>query len=370
MNLSKSEFLTAMKKAMPGVESSNTILQGADTYIFHNGYIYTYNDAISVSVHFPITNKAGENISAAIKAKDFYDLISRYEGDTITIIPKNDMWIIKSENARAEITLLENNLIERIQGIRIDSKKFTKIPERFFEGMQLCNFSSKSQLSGLFCNEQVMVSADELKINWYGLNDAFVNSFWINNDAVTELLKLSNPKKYYVSDSWVHFITEDKTVFSCKRLVQDNYPFDKINTLVTTHAKEKGDIFNELPNKLIDAVNRAAALSTNIESFDTVKLTFNKDFIEVFSQRPSGKYTENVPWEKPFKKEFDPISIFVDYNMIESGIKYSKSFYLKNTVVISKIDSSNGKTESKTRTRVIFVSEFGIQLISTFDGGE
>ena len=358
MNLNKHDFLSAMKKAMPGVEKNKSILQGADTFIFHDGFIHTYNDTISVSVHFPITNKANENVSAAIKAKDFYDLISRYEGDSITIIPKNDMWIVKSENARAELTLLENNLIERIQGIN-GKFKWSDIPERFFEGMQLCNFSSKSQLSGLFCSDNVMISADELKINYYKLDETFINSFWINNDAVSELLKLQNPKKYYVSDSWVHFMTEDKTIFSCKRLVQENYPYDKIVNLVESHKKEKSDIANELPNKLIDAVNRAAALSQNIESFDTVKLTFTKDHIEVFSQRPSGKYTENVPWEKPFKKDISPIKIYVDYAMIQNGIKYSKSFYLKSIEVNDKV-----------RTRVIFESEHGIQLISTFDGGE
>jgi hypothetical protein len=196
-------------------------------------------------------------------------------------------------------------------------------------------------------------------VNYYTLDDDIVTSFWINDDSVTELLKLQNPKKYYVSDSWVHFQTEDKTIFSIKRLNQENYPYTKILEFVESHKKEKGDISNELPNKLIDAVNRAAALSQNIESFDTVKLTFTKDHIEVFSQRPSGKYTENVPWEKPFKKDISPISIYVDYSMIQNGIKYSKSFYLKNI-----------EKEGKIKTRVVFVSEFGIQLISTFDGGE
>jgi hypothetical protein len=359
MQLNRNEFLTAMKQAMPGVESGNTTLQGADTFIFHDGFIHTYNDTISVSVHFPITNKAGENISAAIKAKDFYDLISRYEGDTISIIPKSDMWIVKSENARAELTLLENNLIERIQGIKINDDDFTDIPERFFEGLAICNFKSQSQLSGVYCVDKNIISTDNLKVNYYTLDNEIATSFWINNDAVAELLKLNNVVKYYVSDSWVHFQTEDKTIFSCKRLAQDNYPYTKVIDFIESHKKEKGDISNELPNKLIDAVNRAAALSQNIESFDTVKLTFTKDNIEVFSQRPSGKYTENVPWEKPFKKDISPISIYVDYSMIQNGIKYSKSFYLKNTEVNEKI-----------KTRVVFVSEFGIQLISTFDGGE
>jgi hypothetical protein len=359
MILQRSEFLTAMKQAMPGVESGNTILQGADTFIFHDGFIHTYNDTISVSVHFPITNKAGENISAAIKAKDFYDLISRYEGDTISIVPKSDMWIVKSENARAELTLLENNLIERIQGITNGKFKWVNILERFFEGLAICNFKSQSQLSGVYCSDKNIISTDNLKVNHYTLDDEIVTSFWINNDAVTELLKLNNVVKYYVSDSWVHFQTEDKTIFSCKRLAQENYPYSKVIDFIESHKKEKGDISNELPNKLIDAVNRAAALSQNIESFDTVKLTFTKDNIEVFSQRPSGKYTENVPWEKPFKNDISPISIYVDYSMIQNGIKYSKSFYLKNTVV-----------QEKVKTRVVFVSEFGIQLISTFDGGE
>jgi hypothetical protein len=359
MNINRNEFLTAMKQAMPGVESGNTILQGADTFIFHDGFIHTYNDTISVSVHFPITNKAGENISAAIKAKDFYDLISRYEGDTISIIPKSDMWIVKSENARAELTLLENNLIERIQGITNGKFKWATIPERFFEGLAICNFKSQSQLSGVYCSDKNIISTDNLKVNQYTLDNDIVTSFWINNDAVTELLKLNNVKKYYVSDSWAHFQTEDKTIFSCKRLAQDNYPYTKVIDFIESHKKEKGDISNELPNKLIDAVNRAAALSQNIESFDTVKLTFTRDNIEVFSQRPSGKYTENVLWEKPFKKDISPISIYVDYSMIQNGIKYSKSFYLKNTTV-----------QEKMKTRVIFVSEFGIQLISTFDGGE
>jgi DNA polymerase III sliding clamp (beta) subunit (PCNA family) len=239
MQLNKHEFLTAMKQAMPGVESGNPILQGADTFIFHDGFIHTYNDTISVSVHFPITNKAGENISAAIKAKDFYDLISRYEGDAISIIPKSDMWIVKSENARAELTLLENNLIERIQGITNSKFKWVNIPERFFEGLAICNFKSQSQLSGVYCADKNIISTDNLKVNYYTLDDEIVTSFWINNDAVTELLKLNNVVKYYVSDSWVHFQTEDKTIFSCKRLAQDNYPYIKVIDFIESHKKKK-----------------------------------------------------------------------------------------------------------------------------------
>jgi len=143
-------------------------------------------------------------------------------------------------------------------------------------------------------------------------------------------LKLSNIKKYFIGENWINFKTEDNSIFSCKKL-SGKYPFDKIQNLVTSHTKEKGDISNNIPDSLIGAINRAAALSSNIDSFDTIKLTFHKEGIEVFSERNSGKYSESVSWEKPFKNDIGSHNIFVDYNMINGGIKYTKSFYLKKT---------------------------------------
>jgi len=365
MNLNRKELLKALKQAMPGVESGNVILEGADTFIFNDGFIHTYNDNISVSVPFYIKRlnketEQNENVSGALKAKDFYDLINRYAENNLRLIPKEGVWIIKSVNGLAELTLLESGLVERVKGIFPKDMKYSDLPERFMEGISICQFSSnKSVLSGIHISETIIMSTDEIRINWYEMDKPVTDTFWITDSAASELCKLSNIKKYCVSDSWVHFKTEDETVFSCKRLAQDKYPLDKIKKLVENHGKGKEDISNELPTKLMDAVNRAAALSQNIESFDTIKLTFNNEGIEVFSQRPSGKYTENVPWEKPFKKEIDPVSVFVDYNMIENGLKYSKTFYLKKTMA-----------KEKELVRIVFKSEHGIQLISTFNGNE
>jgi len=358
MNIDRKEFVSSLKRAMPGIESGNSILEGADTFIFNNGFIHTYNDTISVSVPFAITNKVGAPISGALKAKEFYDLVNRYSDDVLKLLPKDGVWIIKSENAVAELVLLENTIIERVQSIFPDKIIWSKLPERFIDGISICKFSgNRSSLSGIFISECFICSTDEIRINWYDMDSNFTEPVWISDDVIQELLKLNNIKQYAISDSWIHFKTEDETIFSCKRLAQDKYPFEKIRALIEKHGIEKGDIKNDLPVKLIEAVNRAAALSQNIESFDTIKLTFSNEGIEVFSQRPSGKYTEQVAWETAFKKDIEPVSMFVDYVMIENGIKYSKSFYLKKTIV-----------KEKEVTRIIFKHEFGMQLISTFDG--
>lgn len=359
MKINRKEFLLAMKAAMPGIESGNCILEGADTFIFDKGFIHSYNDNISVSIPFPITNKQGEKVSGAIKAKEFYDLINRYPGEEITLIPKDTIWIIKSENAMAEFTLLENTLIDKIKDILPKKITWNPIPKDFINGIAISQFSNnKSILSGIFVKDNIITSTDEIRINWYDMKESINDSFWITDKASKELINL-NIIAFYISDSWVHFQTDNKSIFSCKRLDQTKYEtvFEKIKALLDQHKKEKGDISNELPGKVIDAINRAAALSTNIESFNSVKLTFTTDYIEVYAERPSGKYTEKVNWDKPFKKEVNT-SIFVDYAMIEHGIIYSNSFYLKTT-----------DNKGKMITRIIFVHKNGIQLINTLDGG-
>jgi hypothetical protein len=360
MNINRAELLQALKRAMPGIDKGSSTLEGADTFIFHEGWIHSFNDNISISIAFPITNKAGENISGILKAKEFYDLLNRYQDENIKLIPKNDMWVISNKNSTAELTLLENNLIERIQGIKPSKLKWSSIPELFIEGISICKFSSnRSSISGIYVINDKVYSTDEIRINMFTLDSSIENCFWINDNAAGELIKLNNPKKYSISESWVHFKTEEGDIFSCKRLSQENYPIKQIETLIFNHSYEKGDITNSLPATLLDGINRASAFSINVESFETVKLTFNNEGIDIFSKRTSGKYTEKVEWEKPLKREIKPISIYIDYSMIENGLKYSNSFYLKNT-----------KVKDKEVTRIIFKNKHGIQLITTFNGEE
>lgn len=360
MIIERNNFLKVLKQVMPGVETGNVILEGADTFIFENGYIHSYNDNISVSILFPITDREGENISGAIKAKDFYELISRLSDDSFKLISKTNEWIIKSGNARAELTLLESSIVGHVKNLLPTEISWIPLPEQFIEGISICRFSSnKSVLAGIFVDKDFIITTDEIRISSYQMKEEIVEPFWITDLASTELLKLGGIKKYFVSKSWVHFLTDEGVIFSCKRLAQEKYPIDKIKQLIASHVKGKEDIGNILPENLMSAIHRAGALSQNIESFDTIRLTFTQDHIEVFSQRPSGKYIEIVEWSKPFEKEFMPISIFVDYVMIENGIKFSNSFYLKEII-----------HKEKKITRIVFIRKNGMLLISTFDGGE
>jgi hypothetical protein len=358
MNINRSELLAVLKSVLPGTDSSVTILEGSDSIIFSDGNIYSYNDTISISIPFPFKDKDGNDISGAVKAKEFYDVISKLSSETIKLIPKSDSWIISSgKNIKTEFVLLESNIMQNIKNIFPAKIKWSAIPEKFIDGISYCSFSgNRSQLAGIFVSNNIVTSTNEIRINWYTMESNINGAFWISDYAVSELLKLDKITKYCISDAWIHFKTEKGITFSCKRLAQEKYPFEKMKVLIENNKKEKGDISNELPSELNGAIDRASALSQNIESFDTVKLTITNEGIEVFSKRPSGKYTENVEWGKVLKISIEPISIFVDHLMIENAIKNSTSFYLKKAII-----------KDKEVIRIVLKSENGIQLISTFN---
>jgi DNA polymerase III sliding clamp (beta) subunit (PCNA family) len=357
MNIIKSDLVSAMKEALPGVEAGNTILEGADTFIFKDGFIYSYNDNISVAVPYNTSSSKDEPIylQGAVKAKEFFDLINRIKTDNIKIISKDNKWIIKNESMRAELSLIESSIMEHISKIQPVKPKWIKLPEKFFDALKVCIFTSnKSSLSGIYCSNEMMVSTDEIRINQYILDQPINEAFWITDNAANELLKLNDIEKYFVDKSWVHFLSKSKTMFSCKRLQNDLYPFDKIMKLVEDNTYIKGDIKGILPRELISAVSRASTLAMDIESFNSIKLTFTSEHIEVYSERPSGKYTETVKWEKPIKN-FPEVSIFIDFSFIEQGIANSTSFYLKQ---------DEGKA-----SKIIFKHDNGLQIVNTFEGG-
>lgn len=352
MNVSKKDLLVALQKALPGVEIGNTILEGADTFAFHNGFIHSYNDNISVSV--PFSSEGKEELSGAVKAKDFYDLINRFSEDEIKIISKENLWILKSGAAKAEFSLMENSVVERIQKLLPQKKKVQKLPERFLNGLSFCFIPCVPEkgIAGIYVQDKIMVSTDKTRIDWFEL-DSSMETFWMSNSSAKELIKLSEVVFYWMSDSWIHFQSEDGVIFSCKKLNSSQYPFSKIQKIKEENQKEEQDKEAQLPKKLLDAINRASVMAEEIESWRTVQITFDSEGVEVYAERPLGKYTERVEWESPVDFP-ESLIINADYSMIQFGMKSSRQFYIKKII--------RGEQES---FRIIFVVDNGVQIVGT-----
>jgi hypothetical protein len=354
MDFNRSELAAALQKCLPGVDSGKMLIEGADTFIFEEGKIHSYNDVISVTTSFP------HELSGAVKALEFYKLISKSPSETIKIavLDSEDSvsWKIKMGTAIAELSLLESSVINHVKSLNIDSLKWKKIPSNFTDGLSMCKISNNHiSMVGIFVKDNVIVSTDELTINWFVM-DGKMSSFWIDNLTVTELTKISGLKEYALSDGWIHFRIEDGTVFSSKRLDESGYLFPNIQQLIEMHCKKEADIpLLNLPQRLTGALERASALAMNtIDSYSTVELTFKKEHIEIRTRRTTGKYSEKIPWDQPIKFG-EPVSVFVDCSMLSRILKRALPFFV---------------SEFNDQKNLIFKSEGFIHLMSTFSEEE
>lgn len=359
MNISRKILLESLKKAMPGIESGNQTVQGADAFVFHDGKIFTYNDSIAVSIPLDIEGLINEGIEGAVHADEFFKIISKFSSDELSfVVTEDNSWLLKCGKAKVTMTLMNFNFKERLEGVSPDSKSWKDIPEDFIDGIGTCKMlGNKTAMSGIYFNGNKVFSTDGFQINKYIFKDkAEVPVFWISDNSANELLKFTGIKKIQLQGNWVHFKTEDESIFSIKTLDAQKFPIDTIEKLMETGEPKDEDLKATFPEELFAAIDRADAFSMEISDHSAIRITLSSEKIEVSTERNSGKYVEKVAWGKGFKEKIEPIVMYVDPVMMSFVAKRSLKFYL------SKITTKKGKIVP----RLMFVSDNSQHLMTTF----
>lgn len=349
MNISKSDLVSALKKAMPGVETGNALLEGADTFIFSNNFVFTYNDAIAVRA--PLSG----DLTGALKAKELFGIVNKIQSETLTIIPGDKSWQIIAGDIEAELNTVEAGVFAKLADI-VESE-WEKTPADFIDGVNECKFSSnKSALSGIFVKDVFIYATDEVRVNRYKM-DGVMKQFWISDPSAGELLKLGGVTDYQITNSWVNFKTADNTILSIKRLADGKFPAEKIHAVAEQHVATPTDIVATIPAALQDAVDRASALSMSVDSHDSVKISFSPAEMVVSSARSTGKYKETVKWAEAPGEKFPTADVYVDLSMVTYGMKRSRSLFIREV-------EKNGKINR----RLVFFSDKVIHIVNTFVG--
>lgn len=363
MTINKKILLDGLKKAMPGIETGNAVVQGADAFIFHEGKIFTYNDSIAVSIPLEIDGLVDEGVEGAVHADEFFKIISKFSADEINFaVTENGSWILKCGKAKVEMTLMNFDFSERLDGVTPDSKKesWVALPEDFIEGIGSCKMlANKTPMSGIYFEGKDVISTDGFQINRYTLKSE-LPKFWISDNSANELLKFTNIKEIQQKGNWVHFRTEDSSIFSVKTLDANKFPMEKLMKLMDTSKPKEDDLNASFPEELFNAIDRADAFAMNISDHSAIRLLLSPEKIEVSAERSSGKYAEKVAWGEGFNAKFDPITMYVDPTMMSFVSKRSVKFYL------SKVESKSGKIIP----RFMFISENSQHLMTTFSAKE
>ena len=362
MIIQKKQLVESLKACMPGIETGNAVLQGSDAFVFHDGKIFSYNDSISVTVPIEQASMIEENLEGAVKAEEFFKIISKFPSDEINFaVSPNNSWILKSGKAKAEMALMNFDFETRLKGIEPNEENWVNITDEFIAGVGTCKMAvNKTSLSGIYVKGKDIASTDGWQINKFTMKDCELPNFWISDSSANELLKLRKLVQVQLQGTWVHFKAENGTIFSVKTLQVEAFPFDKVSNLIDVSKPKEGDFHSKFPVELFNAIDRAVSFSIDIQEHSAVRLVISKEKIEVSAERTSGKYSEKIAWEEEIKDEFEPMTVYVDATMMEFVAKRSLEFYLQKGPV------RNGKVSP----RLLFVTNSSIHLMSTLDNGE
>ena len=363
MTISRKILLDSLKKAMPGIETGNPQVQGADAFIFHDGKIFTYNDSIAVSIPLEIEGLVDEGVEGAVHADEFFKILSKFSGDEINfVVSENDSWLLKCGKAKIEMALMNFDFAERLEGVTPDSKteSWADLPEDFVEGIGTCKMlKNGTPMSGIYFEGKNVLSTDGYQVNLCKLKSD-LPKFWISDSSANELLKFNNLKSIQQQGNWVHFKAEDGSILSVKTLDAEKFPIEKLKKLMDTSKPKEDDLNATFPEELFNAIDRADTFAMSINDHSAIRLVLSPDKIEVSAERSSGKYAEKVAWGEGFNAEFEPITMYVDPVMMTFVSKRSLKFYL------SKVTSKSGKIIP----RFMFISDNSQHLMTTFSGKE
>lgn len=336
MTLNRNSFLEYLRKSLFGIKRKmdSRMLTGSDCFFFNDGFLYSFSGNVMVTI------KVGEEfkeLNGIIQAQDFYAIISKFKEETIDIEVMEKIWNLKCGKAKAEIPLMDyKSTLEYFikQNVLLLNKK--EISGNLEEDIKFCYIKDNNltSMSGIYIDNDSIYSCDTKVFIWKKLNYE-IDSFWMDNTMISELLKFGGIKFIYLEKTWIHFYSSENECISFPRLLDKTYPVDSLKSkLKSLMCKEEKDIFGVLSKDLLNIIDRASilgssvAISSNKEDI-IVKLHFERNMITVFSEKSTGKYEESILWLIGENSNFESFDIFVTYDMMSYSLDRMDKFFVK-----------------------------------------
>lgn len=322
MKVDKAELQRVLEIVSPGLVAGKAeLVEQSASFAFVNGRAVTYNDEISVS--HPIENF---EVQGAIKGDELYQLLDKITTEEITIEPSEGQIIIKAGKGKAGLALEQEIKLPLEE---VDDKDWKDLPEGFTEAIRFVSSCCSVDISNpiLVCihirKDGIIEACDNFRATLYRVDKLPVPSFLIPNSAAQQLIKYAITK-IKIGKGWVHFKTEEDTVFSC-RVFDDNY----VDTASIFDMKKKPPRV-ELPKNTTGILDRAKVFAKQTSVLDeevTVTIADNK--LTIRGESASGWFEESAD----VKYSETPISLLVNPSFLQDVLgKVKQCLIIKDKI--------------------------------------
>lgn len=318
MKLDTPNLRHILSSVNPGL-AKKMIIDIMTHYIFTGEFLATYSGMICI--HHPCKT----DFRCSVKASDLFDIISHVKVDKVDIELKDNLLKINDGlHIEAELTAdLERKGEAEITEIKRDLKRnkdgWQVLPEDFMEALNLCMFAAskdetQARMTYIKVEGTSVLSCDGKRISWYELSSPVSHSsnnlFFIKASVIPELKKF-DVKDILITDSYIHFRTEDGVVFSSVIMLSGDIPD------VKQHIENMEGEKVKIPEEALEAL-RTGSLMAETDQFGTrtVFVTIENNQMTFKSRKETGKIIKTI--EINYNK--DPISFAIDPTFLEQII--------------------------------------------------
>ncbi len=285
MTINKQELLEALEKVKPGL-ANKEIIEQSTSFAFMGDRVVTYNDEISIS--HPVKDL---DVVGAVKSQALYQFLSKVKKDEISVSWEDNQVKISAGKAKAGLAL-EGNVTLPIEEIgKIGNWK--DLPEGVDEALSSSFSTCSRDMSRpiLTCvhirKEGIIEASDGFRITRVTTGKKLpIKPILIPATSIKELVKYPITKLAQ-GEGWVHFKTDDNTIFSC-RVFEDRYP--DIDPIIDFKGKKL-----ELPKAMIEVLDRANVFVD--EEFETdalVSIVVDEGVMNISAKSGSGWFEESM----------------------------------------------------------------------------
>ena len=306
MVVDRLKLINDVGKVLPGIATGMVTLEGADTLVFSDGHLYSYNSTVSVDVK--LSEDLGFN--GSVKAQEFYNCLVKLPGTSIDVEASDSQLRISDGKIHVSMKLLSvGQMLDALKSLKtsddgwfsIDGKEFQKV-------LKICFIKDSSSISGIYFNGRKAYSTNRWIINKCELNFD-CPEFWLSTNGVLELVKWDDFKEIKFEKQWLHLRTVDGVVFSLRTLCVDSYPLSDVERILGNALGLEVVADLKLDENFYKAIKRASVFSGTVEDHDTISISFGHE-VKVLGRRISGDFEEVVEgmdagFEVPVVMDFD-----------------------------------------------------------------
>lgn len=279
MQINRHQLQTALNLVTAGLSKLNSSEQ-MQHFIFTGENVVTYNDFICVSHPFKTDFKHSVN------SDDLLKILNKISSETIEINLEDTTLIVKTAKTKAKlVSNVEDTISELISELESQVQdEWSALPEDFIEGAYLCMFSASKDmtLGTLTClniTGNKMYSCDNVRMSSYEMSGE-MEDILIQASCISELKKIG-VTQYSVSESWLHFLSDDGVRISIRRLKGSYMELEEMFHVEGAKIK--------LPEDLTSCIETASVMSEGDSLIDkSVSISIDAGFLTVKASKTRG----------------------------------------------------------------------------------